>query len=199
MAGALWKKEVVIRQNSTISVAGAQDWTKNWLDRFQDDEDNIDEDGDYIDYFFADLFDSRTGNLYRIFTDAAGTRFKMTDTVFEILNTARYVETRKVSDNPDLSTDQDFLITRGGLKDVLGQFIARARVVNDAGVVSDNKITLAHTPSGGIIGGTCRVKIADSNVFDEVECSVDGNVLTIIADDGDNYEGNVCLVSYLVR
>jgi len=72
MAGALWKKEVVIRQNSTIGIAAAQNWTKNWLASFQDDPSNIDGNGDYIDHFFGDLFDARTGNLYRIFSDAAG-------------------------------------------------------------------------------------------------------------------------------
>jgi hypothetical protein len=243
MAGALWKKEVVIRQNSTISVVGGQNWTRNWLDSFQDDQDNIDENGDYIDFYFADLFDSRTGNLYRIFTDAAGSRFNMTDTVFEMLNTSKYVKTVDVSDNPDLTVDpsklstrgsllvfannamdgawdtlaqtfiprsmvsndpdlandEDFLITRGGIDDILENFVSNARIVNDAGTIANGKMTLTDEPSGGIIGGTCRIRIDATNVYDEVECTVSGTELTIIPDEGVNYDGKVCLVSYLVR
>jgi hypothetical protein len=243
MAGALWKKEVVIRQNSTVTVAGGQNWTKNWLNSFQDDSSNIDQNGEYIDFFFADLFDSRTGNLYRIFTDAAGTRFNMTDTVFDILDTSKYVAVEDVSDNPNLTVDQsklstrgsllqfadnamndawttlsntfiprsmvsndpdlanndDFLITRGGIDDVLENFISNARVINDAGNISNNKMTLSYTPSGGIIGGTCRIKIGSTNVFDDVECTVNGDELTILPDAGDDYDGSICLVSYLIN
>ncbi len=243
MAGALWKKEVVIRQNSTISVSAAQDWTKNWLASFQDDPDNIDGNGEYIDYFFGDLFDSRTGNLYRIFSEAAGVKYNMPNVVFDVLITSKFVawtdvsndpdlskypdkiSTRgsllqyatsimssawdtlmetfvpwaKVSDNPDLSEDQDSLITRGGLSDILGDAMATASIVNDSGTVTDGKITLANEPSGGIIGDTCIVRIDGSGVYDEVDCSVSGNILTINAQTPGEYDGKICMVSYLVN
>jgi len=67
MAG-LYKKEVVIRPTSTVTVQAAIDWTKDWLNNtFQDTDSNKNEDGSYIDYFFGDVFDARTGNIIRVF------------------------------------------------------------------------------------------------------------------------------------
>ncbi len=86
MAG-LYKKEVVIRPTSTITVQGAKDWTKDWLrDTFQDASENKDSNDNYIDYFFADIFDARTGNIYRVFSDACTDKYEMTVLEFEILN-----------------------------------------------------------------------------------------------------------------
>ncbi len=243
MAGALWKKEVVIRQTSTIGVAAAQDWTKNWLASFQDDPANIDGNGDYIDHFFGDLFDARTGNLYRIFSEAAGVKYSMPEVIFDVLITSRFVPwtsvsttlnfsndpdmltTRgviasyftqtiaswwnsikstvifwnQVSDEPDLATDEDMIITRGGLSDILDDFVATSSVINDAGLISGNTMTLAHTPAGGIIGGKCNIKIGATNTYDEVECTVNGTTLTVLPDTAGEYDGAVCLVSYLVN
>jgi len=199
MAGALWKKEVVIRQNSTIGIVAAQNWTKNWLASFQDNPVNIDENGDYIDHFFGDLFDARTGNLYRIFSDAAGVKYSMPNVIFDVLITSKFVPWDSVSDNPDLATDEDFLITRGGVADVIDEFISEAKIINDGGIINNNKITLSNTPVGGIIGGTCRIKIGAVNVFDEVDCVANGNILTVLPDQGVDYEGEMCLVSYLIN
>jgi hypothetical protein len=243
MANALWKKEVVIRQNSTISIGAAQDWTRNWLASFQDDADNIDGSGEYIDYFFGDLFDARTGNLYRIFSDASGTKYNMQDVVFTVLETSKFVPWTSVSNDPNLAndpdkistrgsilqyansamqnawttlrelfwakeetsndanlaTDEDFLITRSGLSDVLDSFISTASVVNDAGVLDGDTMTLANIPSGGIIGGKCNVKIGASNTYDEVECEVNGTTLTVLPDTSGEYDGAICIVSYLIN
>jgi len=241
MAGALWKKEVVIRQTSTISIGAAQDWTKNWLATFQDDPINIDGNGEYIDHFFGDLFDARTGNLYRIFSDAAGVKYSMPEVIFDVLITSLYVPWTSVSDDPnlandpdmistrgsllqyansliqsawvslretfwakedtsndtDLAQDEDFLITRGGLSDVLEDMIKTSSVVNDAGLISGSTMTLAHVPSGGIIGGKCQIKIAN-NIYDEVDCTVSGTTLTVVPDAGTDYDGAICIVSYLI-
>ena len=243
MAGALWKKEVVIRQTSTIGIVAAQDWTKNWLASFQDDPANIDGNGDYIDHFFGDLFDARTGNLYRVFSDAAGVKYSMPEVIFDVLITSRFVPWASVSNNPDLNvdpdmistrgsirtsitqrlatfltsirqifipldsisndpdlaTDEDFLITRGGLSDVLDDFVASASIVNDAGLISGNTMTLSNTPAGGIIGGKCNIKVGATNVYDEVECAVNGTTLTVQPDVSGEYDGEVCLVSYLIN
>ncbi len=243
MAGALRKKEVVIRQTSTIGIIAAQDWTKNWLATFQDKPENIDDNGDYIDHFFGDLFDARTGNLYRIFSEAAGVKYSMPTVVFDVLDTSRFVPWTSVSNNPDLNvnpnmistrgsirssitqrlatfltslaqifissgnisnntdlaTDEDFLITRGGLSDVLDNFVATATIVNDAGILDGNTMILSNTPAGGIIGGKCNVKIGATNTYDEVECEVNGTILTVISDVSGEYDGEVCLVSYLIN
>ena len=198
MAGALWKKEVVIRPTSTISVSAAQNWTKNWLASFQDDTNNKDKKGNYIDYFFADLFDARTGNLYRIFSDAAGKYYDMTQTVFDILVTSKFVPWKSVSDNTDLEADSNFLITRGGIKNVLEDVIKNTKVVNDAGTLQGDTMQLRYTPEGGIIGGRATIKI-NNNVYDEVDCTVNKNVLTVLPDTKNEYDGKICMVSYLAK
>jgi len=243
MAGALWKKEVVIRQTSTISITGAKDWTKNWLSSFQNKPENIDASGGYIDYFFADLFDARTGNLYRIFSDAAGAKYSMSEVVFDILIPSRFVPWTSVSNHADmnvdpnmiatrgairssitqrlstflislseifipktmisndtnLANDEDFIIARSGLADVLDDFVATSSVINDVGTISGNTMTLAHIPAGGIIGGKCSIRIGASNTYDEVECVATGTTLTIHPDTSGEYDGEVCLVSYLIN
>lgn len=242
MAGALWKKEVVIRPSSTISVSGAQTWTQNWLASFQDDPDNIDTNGGYIDYFFGDLFDARTGNLYRIFSTASGVKYDMDVTIFDVLITSRFIPwtsvsnnsdmaqdadmlaTRgtisnsissrlaeflvtlyqkfiqliHVSDNPDLAVDDDFIITRGGIKNILEDTIKNASVINDADILQGDTMQLAHIPKGGIIGAKATVKISGS-VYDEVDCLCVNNVLTISPDTPGEYDGKVCMVSYLIN
>jgi len=69
MAG-LKRLDVLIRQNSTISVDDAIIWTKKWLDRRQEDPKNK-ENGKYKNDFFADLFDSRTNFSWKIFSSVA--------------------------------------------------------------------------------------------------------------------------------
>jgi len=87
MAG-LYKKEVLIRPVSTITVQGAKDFAKNWLrDTFQDVDTNKDADGNYIDFFFADIFDARDGNIYRVYSEACDKKYDMGGSLeFEILN-----------------------------------------------------------------------------------------------------------------
>ena len=106
---SLYKKEVLVRPSSTISVQGAIDWTHNWLDTtFQEVSSNKDTNGDYIDYFFADIFDARTGNIYRVFTNACKSYYSMTEVDFELLNTSNFAKATdvdaiqtQVSDNGD--------------------------------------------------------------------------------------------------
>ncbi len=82
----LYKKEVLIRPNSTITQEGAIDWTKNWLDNtFQEVDENKNDDGSYKDYFFADIFDSRTSEILRVYTDACKAKYDMDVTQFGII------------------------------------------------------------------------------------------------------------------
>ncbi len=97
MAG-LYKKEVVIRPTSTITVQGAKDWTKNWLNNtFQEASSNKNSDGTYKDYFFGDIFDSRTGNIYRVFSDACADKYDLTTLEFEILDTSKFAKEEELN------------------------------------------------------------------------------------------------------
>jgi len=68
---ALVKDEWIIRKTSTISIVSANSYIRGKLDTKQDDENNKDSNDAYIDNYFADLFDSRDGSLYRIYSVGA--------------------------------------------------------------------------------------------------------------------------------
>lgn len=107
--GGLYKKEILIRPTSDITVQGAKDFAKNWLNNtFQEKASNKDENGNYIDYFFGDVFDARTGNIYRVFSDACADKYDMDTLNFDILNVSEFAKAEelqeietKVSENTD--------------------------------------------------------------------------------------------------
>jgi hypothetical protein len=106
--GALYKKEILIRQVSTVSKQGAIDFTKDWLnDNFQEVSSNK-SNGDYIDFFFADIFDSRNGDIYRVFADACSDEYSLTDTVFDVLVPEEFVSR---VDFDSIANDLDSRIT----------------------------------------------------------------------------------------
>lgn len=78
---ALYKKEVLVRPNSTYNFDQAMNWTRDWLQNtFQDDPNNKDENGNYIDYFFADVFfayghSTNSGQTWRIYTDPCQNKY----------------------------------------------------------------------------------------------------------------------------
>ncbi len=80
---ALYKKEVLVRPNSTADFDDAMNWAKNWLmNTFQDHKENIDEDGNYINYFFADVtfapgHSTNSGQVWRIFTPPCEQKYNM--------------------------------------------------------------------------------------------------------------------------
>ena len=80
---ALYKKEVLVRPNSSADFETAMNWTKNWLQNtFQDAETNKDENGEYIDYFFADVFfayghSTNSGQTWRIFSAPCEQKYGM--------------------------------------------------------------------------------------------------------------------------
>ena len=103
----LYKKEVLIRPVSTISVQGAKDFAKNWMnDNFQNVDENKDEDGNYIDYFFADIFDARDGNIYRVYTEACMDKYSMDVVEFDLLNTVLINEKIETIDNTVAEADE---------------------------------------------------------------------------------------------
>jgi hypothetical protein len=66
---ALKKLDVLIRGTSTITTCDAIKWCNSWANDRQDSEDNKDENGDYIEEFFIELFDSRDGSTFKLFND----------------------------------------------------------------------------------------------------------------------------------
>jgi len=68
---ALVKDEWVIRKTSSIDIVTANSYIRGQLDIKQEDESNYDAGGAFIDNFFADLFDTRDGSLYRIYSVGA--------------------------------------------------------------------------------------------------------------------------------
>lgn len=60
---ALVKQDVTIRSDSDVSLSDAVAWTQSFLDGLQSNNAR--------DLYFADLFDARSGMVYRIFSTAA--------------------------------------------------------------------------------------------------------------------------------
>ena len=80
---ALYKKEVLVRPNSTADFTTAMNFALNWLDNtFQVPATNKDAQGNYIDYFFADVFfanghATNSGQLWRIFSTPCQQKYSM--------------------------------------------------------------------------------------------------------------------------
>ena len=68
---SLYRLDVLVRGNSTVSQDYAVKWTKNWVNDRQEADDNKDEDGNYIKEYYADLYDSRTNKGWKVFSDVA--------------------------------------------------------------------------------------------------------------------------------
>lgn len=114
---ALIKDEWVIRKTSTATIAKANASIRTQLDAKQTDPTNLDMNGKYIDNFLADLFDSRDGSLYRIFstgatnntTVIAGDASNGIDGYYKLIKTADYITQSdlvpfaKTSELPDFS------------------------------------------------------------------------------------------------
>jgi len=68
---SLYRLDVIVRGNSTITQDDAVRWTKNWVNKRQEADDNKNDDGSYKKEFYADLFDSRSKKSFKIFSDVA--------------------------------------------------------------------------------------------------------------------------------
>ena len=102
---ALIKDEWIIRKTSTISIARANDYIRDQLDKKQEEETNIDSSDKYINNYFADLFDSRDGSLYRIYSVGATNNSKVVDgdaeagdSYFNVVLTSDIINTIEQSD-----------------------------------------------------------------------------------------------------
>ena len=80
---ALYKKDVLVRPNSTEDFEAAMNFSINWLmNTFQDKPENKDADGNYIDYFFADVFfapghATNSGQTWRIYSTPCEQKYSM--------------------------------------------------------------------------------------------------------------------------
>ena len=79
----LYKKEVLVRPNSSADFETAMNFAKDWLmNTFQEKDENKDSDGNYIDYFFADVFfapgHANGGQTWRIYTPPCEQKYSMT-------------------------------------------------------------------------------------------------------------------------
>jgi hypothetical protein len=81
---ALYKKEVLVRPNSSATFETAMNFAKDWLmNNFQDKDENKDADGNYIDYFFAAVTFAKghatnSGQIWLIFTPPCEQKYSMT-------------------------------------------------------------------------------------------------------------------------
>ena len=102
----LKKDEWVIRKTSGITIETANSYIRGQLDAKQDDDTNVDvNSGAYTDFFFADLFDSRDGSLYRIWSVGATNDGSVIagdsesgDSYYTIVRTSEYVTAADLAD-----------------------------------------------------------------------------------------------------
>ncbi|WP_457571309.1 hypothetical protein [Desulfovulcanus sp.] len=88
---ALYKKEVLRRTNSPLTIEESIEWTRNWINLFQTN-------AAPGAYYFADLFDAATGDIYRIFSDACADAYDMDTLVFPILQTGVFARQEDLTD-----------------------------------------------------------------------------------------------------
>ena len=70
---ALIKDEWVISKQSTIEIGKAFNYIQGKLNTKQEDDSNKGNSDDYINNYFADLFDARNGAYYKIYSEGATT------------------------------------------------------------------------------------------------------------------------------
>lgn len=74
---ALYRKDVLVRPNSSLNETQAINWSRKWVNNFQEKDDNKDSKGNYINYFFVDVFFAKNGKIVRLFSDACAKAFDM--------------------------------------------------------------------------------------------------------------------------
>jgi len=140
---ALVKDEWIIRKSSSISIEKAENYIRQQLDNKQDDDKNKNLNGEYVDYFFADLFDSRDGSLYRIYSSAATTASKVIDgsvengdsyynvvKMSEIYNTIanEYVSKSYADDNLVKVSDLNNYLTKTEIENLIQQKLNSSQI-----------------------------------------------------------------------
>jgi len=83
---ALYRLDTMVRKKSDIKEYDAVKWTKDWVNDRQESEKNKNPDGSYKKDYYSDLFDSRTGKLWKVFSDVAGDNRDIDDKYQDIDN-----------------------------------------------------------------------------------------------------------------
>jgi hypothetical protein len=140
---ALIKEEWIIRKTSTISIDSANSYIRGQLDEKQDATENLNSSGGYIDNFFADLFDSRDGSLYRIYSVGATNASDVIDgdadagdSYFNVVLTSDVIEQIEQSGTFVTVTDAtNTYATKGELPDLTDY-----RIESEIVQIVDNKV-----------------------------------------------------------
>lgn len=74
---SLRKFEVMIRQNSNVTIDYVIDKYKRVMNKFQNKDTNKNSDGSFIFIWYADIFDSRTNKTWKVFCDYATKLFNI--------------------------------------------------------------------------------------------------------------------------
>lgn len=74
---ALLKKEIIIKTTSIMTLSQVKVACRGIVNSFQTAITNKKTDGTFIDYFFADIYDARDGNVYRIFSDSCESMYSL--------------------------------------------------------------------------------------------------------------------------
>lgn len=77
---ALLKKEIIIKTTSIMTLSQIKVACRGIVNSFQTAITNKKPEGTFIDYFFADIYDARDGNLYRIFSDSCESTYSLIKT-----------------------------------------------------------------------------------------------------------------------
>lgn len=77
---ALLKKEIIVKTTSTMTLSQIKVACRGIVNSFQTANINKKTEGTFIDYFFADIYDARDGNTYRIFSDSCESMYSLIKT-----------------------------------------------------------------------------------------------------------------------
>lgn len=77
---ALLKKEIIIKTTSVMTLSQIKVACRGIVNSFQTAITNKKTEGTFIDYFFADIYDARDGNVYRIFSDNCESMYSLIKT-----------------------------------------------------------------------------------------------------------------------
>lgn len=188
--GGLYKKEVLIRPSSGVSVPAAINWVNGWLDRFYTAEGNEDN-------FFADIFDPRGNHsrVIRVFHTGCMAKYGLTSDqlVYTITGDPadggaddQYLDVEDGGDTGGhfvLSESEEFTTLKGKVNTLEGEHEQNTGSVSDEDVVRIMKTAEAFTTLEGKVSALedihahDAVSITESDVMRLIrERQTDSNV-----------------------
>ena len=113
---SLYRLDVIIRGNSDITEIDAIKWTKNWVNKRQEKSDNKNPDGSYKREYYADLFDSRSKKLFKIFSDVATKNRNISNTYNNIKGVISVLGSSNENNSSYISKGEVIINTENGTK-----------------------------------------------------------------------------------